>query len=130
MTELPTAEEILLHEKQIWDALIAGDPAADAELLSDDFLGVYPTGYSSKFEHSRQLESGPVASSYELTEVRFVALARDKALLVYRAQWSRFRNGRALPQEEMFVSSIWEKREENWLNIFSQDTPYEEEREV
>jgi len=117
-----SSQEILKLEGQVWEALRTGDAQLDGQMLSDDFLGVYPTGFADKSEHVNQLKNGPTVLSYELTSPRLVEL-EDRVLLTYKAMWIRLKDSVAAPQEEMFVSSVWEYRANRWLNIFSQDTP-------
>jgi hypothetical protein len=38
-------EDIIRLETEVWRALVSGDAVADARLLAEDFLGVYPTDY-------------------------------------------------------------------------------------
>ena len=119
----PSSEEILKLEMQIWEALRTGDSNLDGEMLSDDFLGVYPTGFAGKTEHVSQLRYGPTVLSYELISPRIVGLDESRVLLTYRAIWICFKDGVPGPREVMFVSSVWEYRANRWLNTFSQDTP-------
>jgi hypothetical protein len=113
-------ETLLAFEHAVWRALVDGDPAADERWLSDDFLGVYPTGYAGRADHVRQLVDGPTVADYELHDARVVAVADDAAVLVYRAAYRRpDRDDR----EEMYVSSLWCRRGDTWVNTFSQDTP-------
>jgi len=118
-----SSQEILKLEGQVWEALRTGDAQLDGQMLSDDFLGVYPTGFADKSEHVNQLKNGPTVLSYELTSPRLVDLGENRVLLTYKAMWIRLKDSVAAPQEEMFVSSVWEYRANRWLNIFSQDTP-------
>ena len=74
-------------------------------------------------QHVSQLKNGPTVLSYELTCPRLVELGENRVLLTYKAMWIRLKDGVAAPQEDMFVSSVWEYRANRWLNIFSQDTP-------
>ena len=41
-------EELRLCEIEVWEALVRGDRQADDAALDDDFLGVYPDGFSEK----------------------------------------------------------------------------------
>ncbi len=116
-------EQILKLETEVWEALRTGDSRRDSHMLSDDFLGVYPTGFANKAEHVGQLKDGPTVLSYELIDPRIVVLGEKRVLLAYKAMWIRLKDGVAAPQEDMFVSSVWEYRANRWLNIFSQDTP-------
>ena len=104
----------------MWRALVDGAADTDEQLLSDDFLGVYPTGYAGRSEHVGQLVNGPTVADYELGDARLVVISDDAAILVYLASYRR--PGRA-DREEMYVSSLWCRRDDAWVNTFSQDTP-------
>lgn len=110
-------------EAKVWDALVAGNIKADEELLADDFLGVYSTGMAGKEAHAAQLMGGPTIADYSLSDARIMILAEDTALLSYLARWTRIANGK---QEAMYITSIWKKMDQVWLNIFSQDTKAED----
>lgn len=112
--------EMLACETREWQALVEGDAATDKAALSDDFLGVYPSGFSDRAGHVGQLANGPTMQAYDLSEARVMQLGRTRALLAYRARY------RLVGQDSwnvMFISSIWEQRSGVWVNTFSQDTP-------
>lgn len=111
---------ITSYEKQVWQALISGDKTADAALLSNDFVGVYPDGFAKKADHTDQLNQGPTVQSYTLDYLRIMQLGTDHAVLSYR---SRFRRVGKTADEIMYVSSIWQREGNIWVNILSQDTP-------
>jgi hypothetical protein len=108
-------------ERQVWEALRRGDAEADAALLSDDFLGVYPTGFADRAEHAGQLAGGPTVASYELYDARLIVVSDSDAMLCYRADWRRFGTGERDAAEAMYVSSLWSRRGDRWLNTFSHD---------
>ena len=105
-------------ERRVWNALAAGDGAADATLLSPHFLGVYPDGFAGKQEHYGQLDHGPTIYNYELQDIRLIPLGPNHALLSYRASFQR---NATSAREIMYVSSVWQKDDGGWINIFSQD---------
>jgi hypothetical protein len=109
-------------ETAVWEALVAGDAAADAAALRDDFLGLYPTGYATKADHVGQLSNGPTVQQYSLHEPRLVTVADDAALLCYRAAYVRA-GSQPTEVEHMWVSSLWQQTDAGWTNSFSQDTP-------
>ncbi len=109
-------------ETQVWDTLISGDANADDRLLADNFWGVYGTGFAEKSEHVGQLATGPVAESYSLSLARLRVLCEGVVLLSYKAQWIRSGAAASGAQEMMYISSIWQRCEGGWRNIFSQDT--------
>lgn len=107
-------------ETRVWQALVAGDPQGDGAMLTPDFLGVYPSGFSDRDDHTGQLANGPIMQSYDLDQARLLTIGDDHALLSYRATYVRA-GGDAT--EVMYISSLWERRDGSWLNSFSQDTP-------
>ncbi len=112
--------EILAAETRVWQALVSGDATADAALLAPGFLGVYPTGFAGRDDHSGQLAGGPTVAAFRIEDPRLLTPAPDLALLAYRATFRR--TGRA-EEEAMFVSSLWQRQGAAWINLFSQDTP-------
>lgn len=106
-------------ESRVWDALVAGDPEADAAMLTDDFVGVYETGVSGKTEHCKQLENGPVVEHYQILQPRILIISECSVMLSYLAEWTQPGNP-AL--KKMYVSSLWQESGESWKNSFSQDT--------
>ena len=112
--------ELTEAESRVWQALLDGDPDADAAALSDDFLGVYPTGFSDKAGHVAQLTAGPTVTDYQITDGRIMRLGGDYVLFAYRADYRR--PGDA-DMQVMYISSIWKRRGDGWINVFSQDTP-------
>ncbi len=121
-TPPPSLDDILSLEKQVWQALVDGNGAADRALLSADFLGVYPTGFANRDEHVGQFADAPTMARYELSETRLRVLTPDIVLLTYRAAYQR---PGVEEWEAMLISSLWERRHDVWVNSFSQDTPLE-----
>lgn len=115
-----TVEHFVTLESRVWEALAHGDMVADAACLSDDFLGVYPTGFADRAEHIGQLEHGPTVSTYEIGSPVIRAFTPDHVLLSYEA---RYRRRPTEPTETMFVTSVWSLVDDQWINVFSQDTP-------
>jgi hypothetical protein len=107
-------------ERAVWRALLTGDAVADAALLDDAFLGVYPTGFATKTDHTAQLVAGPTVAAFSIDQPRVLPLAENLALLAYKAVFRRA--GRSDP-ETMYVSSLWRRDGGTWRNLFSQDTP-------
>jgi hypothetical protein len=114
-------EQLVELETQVWRALVDGDPAADQRLLSHDFVGVYPTGFAGRDEHVAQIAHQPTVARFEITEPRAFAVAEDAWMLMYRAV--SVRPGADAVEESMYVSSLWCRRGDRWVNVFSQDTP-------
>ncbi len=116
---MPDLAFFLALETRVWQALVDGDAAADAALLDPDFLGVYTTGFAGRDDHTGQLAGGPTVASYAIDGARLLPLGPGRALLAYRATYTRVGQ---TEQEAMYVSSIWAEKAGRWINIFSQDT--------
>lgn len=112
-------------ERRVWQALQSGDADADRALLSEQFLGVYPSGLSDRAGHAEQLESGPSVANYRLSEARCVEVAEAAHLLVYRADYRRITPAGVSDEQAMWVSSLWCQQQGHWCCTFSQDTPIE-----
>ena len=116
-----TKESFIGLERRVWTTLTKGDSETDAQLLADDFLGVYPSGFAVKADHVGQMEAGPTIARYKLFDARMQILSDEVVLLSYRAQFTRNAPGAA--PESMYVTSIWRLFDGAWKNVFSQDTP-------
>ncbi len=109
-------------EKQVWEALKNGDIEADSALLSDDFLGVYESGLSTKKDHIAQLQAGPIVSDYKIKHAQMLQLGPKIVSITYSATVSFVKKEVQSTQHLYFITSLWAYRENNWINIFSQDT--------
>lgn len=126
-------DEALGLERRVWHALCTGDQDLDESMLSEDFLGVYPSGLSDRAEHADQLAGGPTVHDFQLSEAQLVNLAEGRVLLCYRADWRAPRlpgSDQPGPARAMYISSIWSLRGDAWINTFSQDTPTEARPEL
>lgn len=92
-------------ESNVWEALRRGDAAADRDALAENFLGVYPTGFSDRDDHVSQLADGPTIVDFEIANPRVLVVSEKAVLLAYRANFRRVGQGR--PLESMYVSSVW-----------------------
>jgi hypothetical protein len=109
-------------EIQVWEALKNGDKNANSRLLSDDFLGVYETGLGSKEDHLELLRNGPIISCYEIGSSQLIQLGPEISSLTYSATAKFLRNEGEDTQVLLYITSIWARRLNKWVNIFSQDT--------
>ena len=119
---LPELPFFVALESRVWQALADGDVEADMELLDSCFVGVYDSGFASREDHAGQLSGGPCVGEFSICEPRLLQLAPDTALLSYRATFTRLAGAAAQPSQTVYVSSVWRRRGENWVNVFSQDT--------
>ncbi|MEO9877068.1 MAG: nuclear transport factor 2 family protein [Anderseniella sp.] len=113
-------DKFVALETGVWEALVNGDSDADAALLSEDFLGVYETGFSDRTDHAAMLNNGPTVLKYQIENARLRVVGDKAALLSYLACYTKPAN--PAKQEQMYVSSLWEEIDGRWINTFSQDT--------
>lgn len=116
-------EHFIQLESQVWKAFETGDAISDSELLTEDFLGVYESGFVSREEHSGQLSKGPLIAHHEISEARIKILTEGVVALSYRVDFVRFHDRKNGITEAMYVTSIWREKNGTWKNAFSQDTP-------
>jgi hypothetical protein len=116
-------DDFVQLEGEVWRALVAGDAEADLRMLSDDFLGVYPSGFADRTDHAAQLAGGPTMAAFELSDARLLVLSESDVLLSYRAAFRRAASPDRAAWDVMYISSLWCRRDGRWINVFSQDTP-------
>ena len=121
-----TTQQFLKLENEIWSALVSADSEKDSRLLSDDFLGVYSSGFAGKTDHTGQLKNGPTVAHYEILEARIQVIAEEAVLLSYLAIYAPYKDGDVGKSKSMYVTSIWRRISGVWKNSFSQDTPIED----
>lgn len=114
-------DRVVAYETAVWQALVDGDATADAELLAPEFVGVTPTGVAGRDAHAGALTDGPTVVRFEITEPRLLTVSDDAVLLIYRAVYEPV--GPDASSGSMWVSSLWCRRGDRWVNVFSQDTP-------
>jgi len=118
----PDLDVVLDLERQVWSALARGDASADEHLLHETFLGVYETGFGNRAEHVVQLAAGPVVSEFALLDARLLVLQADIVILSYLAEFRRCGRPVSGPPDRVYISSVWQRFDPGWKNVFSQDT--------
>ena len=113
-------DEIVAQERAGLDALKAGDVSAFASATADDAVFVDAAGPATKAEVVRNV-GGFLLREYAMSDIRFVRLAPDSGLIVYRMTESGTSHGKDF-SAKVLVSSIWAKRSGRWVCLFSQET--------
>jgi hypothetical protein len=109
-------------EKEVWEALKHKDKAADSDLLADEFVGLYNTGFATKSDHAKQMNDRYSIDSYNLQDAKILRLSPQMALLLYKATCKGSGEWEEYCSRPDFVSSLWVERDRHWVNLFSQDT--------
>lgn len=113
-------EKFVALETGVWEALVSGDGVADTALLSEDFLGVYETGFSNRTGHAAMLDNGSIVLKYRFEDARLRVVGDKAALLSYLACYTKPVD--PAKEERMYVSSLWQEIDGQWINTISQDT--------
>jgi hypothetical protein len=110
-------------EKQSWVAWKGHDAAFFAGFLSDDHVEVGPRGVLGKTQVVAAVGSPACkVESYAVDNFKFTRVAEDTALLAYRAEQKTTCGGFAVPSPA-WVSSLYVRRGERWVNVLYQQTP-------
>ena len=114
-------EQLIILEKQSWEAWKNRDGKFFQDFLSDDHVEVGSGGVSNKAEIVSFVGS-PVCTvkSYQLDQFELKMLDKNTALLTYReAQDTVCHNPVPSP---CWVSSLYMKRGDRWRNVLYQQT--------
>jgi hypothetical protein len=119
----PESDDFFIaKEREVWDALMKKDKAADAGLLADDFVGLYDTGFGTKSEHVNQMDDHYAIDSYTIQDARILRLSAEAALVLYKSTCTGSGEWKQYCAKPVYVSSLWVRRAGHWLGLFSQDT--------
>ncbi len=116
-------EELVQLETQSWEAWKNHDGKFFEGFLSDDHVEVGFGGLTSKTEVVAGVASGVCeVKKYSLDHLELKMLGDDMALLTYYEAQETSCQGKAVPSP-CWVSSLYRKRGERWLNVLYQQTP-------
>jgi hypothetical protein len=110
-------------ERQAWEALKAKDATTYERLLAEDFVNVGPDGITTKSEE-KNLPDQLTLDDYKWDGLRVVHFTPDVTLVAYKATQKAMVRGQPVPTPT-WISSLWIKRNEKWLNVFYQETKVE-----
>ena len=112
--------ELETLERRGWEALSGPDGAEFYDdLMADDCLMVFPGLVLDKAGAIAAIRDAPPWSSFELSDLRLVAVSDGAALVAYRAVAQRA--GRE-PYEAL-MTTVYARREDRWRLVLHQQTP-------
>jgi len=113
-------QAVMQLERKTWELAKSKNKTAAASLMADDFVDV---GESGVVTRSKVLDTFGQATinSFALDQLQAVALAPTVVVVTYKATATGSAQGRPLPSP-VFVSSVWVKRNGQWLNVLYHDT--------
>ena len=117
-------EHLIKLEKQSWEAWKNRDSNFFQDFLSDDHVEVGFGGLTNKAEVVAFVGS-PVCTvkSYKLDRFEMKMLDKNTALLIYWEEQDTVCNKRV--PSPCWVSSLYMKRGDKWLNVFYQQTQFQ-----
>jgi hypothetical protein len=109
-------------EKQSWEAWKNHDGKFFQEFLSDDHVEVGFGGRTNKATVVNGVAgAGCTVKSYAVDNFELAMFAADTALLTYHAAQDTTCGGKTVPSP-VWVSSLYVKRGDRWLNVLFQQT--------
>ena len=115
-------ESLIKLEKQSWEAWKNRDGKFFEGFLSDDHVDVGFNGLTNKARIVAGVASPVcVVKSYTVDQFELTMFDADTALLTYHAAQDTTCGGSAVPSP-VWVSSLYVKRGDRWLNAFFQQT--------
>ena len=117
-------EELISKEKRTWELYQSKDVKALAELTSEDFYDIYPSGEVVDKKRYLQDVLEIEVKSYSLSDFKVIMLNEAAAIVVYKAQAHGVVKGREL-KSEVAVTSGWARRGGRWLNVFYRESVLE-----
>jgi len=117
-----TMENLIKLEKQSWEAWKNRDAQFFKEFLSDDHVEVGFYGAANKADVVATVASPAcVVRSYSVDQFKVALLDANTALVTYHAAQDTSCHDKPVPSP-VWVSSLYLKRGDRWLNVFYQQT--------
>ena len=120
----PAGEELISKEKRTWELYKSRDVKALAELTSEDFYNIYPSGEVVDKKRYLQDVLEIEVKDYALSDFKAIMLNEGAAVVVYKAKVHGVVKGKEL-KSEVAVTSGWARRGGRWLNVFYRENVLE-----
>jgi hypothetical protein len=115
-------ENLITLEKQSWEAWKNRNAEFFKDFLSDDHVEVGFYGVANKTDVVATVATPAcVVRSYSLDPIKVTLLDANTALLTYHAAQDTSCHDKPVPSP-VWVSSLYLKRGDRWLNVFYQQT--------
>lgn len=121
------SHELMNLETRFWQAMVDEDADTAIALLDEPALMVSEHG-AMKFGHDdyrRMAEQGPmVVKAFQLSDMDVTFPNEDTAIITYRVRQSvAKRDGARSTEQEMADSSVWTRKNGQWLCAIHTETP-------
>jgi hypothetical protein len=126
--ESTVRSQIMDLERQVYDAAKKRDATSVRNLLADDSLDVGENGIWGKERSAQSISShekhpGIELTAYSLSDWQFRKASDDVIVVAYKASLTSTSNGKQLPLRVEYVSEVWVRRANTWLNLLFHNTP-------
>lgn len=116
-------QELIAREQSSWDLAVKKEAAAYKALHAQDFITVSADGVMNRGRsEASALDAGVSFDHYALSGLHVTWMHKSVALITYRVVVSGTDHGKKF-DADAYASSIWVKRQGQWLNVFYQATP-------
>src|SRR5947209_11883662 len=108
-------------ERQVWDALKAKNWDAFGGMLADDFIQVADDGIYDKAKVLDVIKKYDL-TSYTFSDIKFVKVDDDLAVLVYTASEKSTYDGKPSGDKPRYDASAWVNRGGKWVAVYHQES--------
>jgi ketosteroid isomerase-like protein len=113
-------DQVVAAERAGLDALKKGDVATFANLTADEAVLVDDHGPATKAQVVKNV-SNFTLTDYTMDDIHFVPIAPNTGLISYKLTEKGNSHGHEFTAQ-VYISSVWTNRANNWLCLFSQET--------
>lgn len=116
-------QRLFAKERASWDLAIKRNAAAYTALHAPDFFTVNGTGVVDRVSsETSAMDANVHFDQCELSEFNIRFVAENAALVTYHVKAAGLDHEKTF-QLDSYASSLWMKRNGEWLNVFYQATP-------
>jgi len=119
--------ELIDLENRFWKSLVDEDADTAISMLDEPALMVSSMG-TMQFDHAKYREMAEkgsmVVKSYELSDMQVTFPTDSTAVLTYKVKQSLAERGKSAEiEQQMADSSVWTKKDGQWLCVMHTETP-------
>jgi hypothetical protein len=117
------AQHLMANERASWNLAIKRDATPYKALHAPDYFTLTPTGEMDRAQSEAfAMDAGVRFDECDLSAFVVHVVAKDAILLTYRVKAAGLDHGKAF-RLDSYASSLWMRRQGEWLNVFYQATP-------
>jgi hypothetical protein len=113
-------QQVVAKEREGLDALKTGDLELFGKLTADEAIMVDAQGPATKAQVLKNV-GGFKLTEYSMEDIKFVTISPNTGLISYKITEKGVSHGNEFTAKA-YVSSIWTRRVNGWVCLFSQET--------